>query len=567
MCGAQKLIRIIALVAALAGLGLAAPTHADNRIALVIGNASYQNAPPLPNPQNDATDVAAALGDLGFKTRLIIDGTKRQMDIAIAQFARDAKGADASLFYFAGHGMQFGGRNYVVPVDAVLQDEISVNYELMSIDELKGALENSHGVKIVVLNSCRDNPLADKLARSMSRTQRDIPIMRGFAPSERTNGMIVAYATQADQTARDGSGRNSPFSAAFLKELQTPRLEVGTFFRRVQEDVYKVTGGDQSPELSISLVPEYYLNLNETDRTTWERIRDKADEAALRDFLARYPDSFFASDARARLELLKQPPTDVNADALKKAADDAKSEAERLKREQAASDAALAEIKTRMQELEAQLVREKADKTKADQDAKAQQDAMKALKDKVADLQKQADTARSDAEDAAKRAAEAAKKAQDAALPTPPAAPSATLTPNPPTPDAAVVDLGAVRAELRRLDCFKGGDSEWRAPDLQAGLALYARYANLAATPSEPTPTLLLDLKQRKSGLCLPSCTPTQTRVGGVCVTKTCGEHEILSKTGACVAKPPRPIASKHPSTAPVSGGHCFVFNGSQFCE
>jgi hypothetical protein len=302
---------LLALVVA-ALLGDVVGARADTRIALVIGNGRYQSTAPLANPGNDATDVAAALGRLGFDARLVLDASRREMDRAIGQFARDAKGADSALIYFAGHGMQFEGRNYVVPVDAELQDDISVRYELTAVDDLKAALENSRGVKILVLDSCRDNPLATKLARSLSVTHRDATEARGLAPFKQPNGIVVAYATQADQTAEDGSGRNSPFSAAFLKELQTPRLEVAALFRKIQEDVYRSTNGEQWPELSISLVPEYYLNQEDTDQTVWARIREKPDSAALHDFLARFPGSFYAPDAAARLELITRPQQPAN---------------------------------------------------------------------------------------------------------------------------------------------------------------------------------------------------------------------------------------------------------------
>ena len=116
--------------------------------------------------------------------------------------------------------------------------------------------------------------------------------------------MIVAYATQADNVAHDGNGRNSPFSEAFIKELREPGIEVGTLFRRVGADVFASTGGAQAPELSITMVPEYYLNASETDKSVWARIRSNDDPEALRTFLVRFPDSFFAPDAKARLQIL-----------------------------------------------------------------------------------------------------------------------------------------------------------------------------------------------------------------------------------------------------------------------
>jgi hypothetical protein len=296
--------RLLAIILQTVGIFIVSSAYSDVRVALVIGNARYSNAPALGNPANDASDVSAALTHLGFKTNLLVDGSKREMDRAVEQFARDARGANIVLFFFAGHGMQFQQHNYILPVDAELKDEISVRYELTAIDDITSALQDSRAVKVLLLDSCRDNPLADKLARSAHLALRDAHVLKGLAPFERTSGMIVAYATQSGQTARDGNGRNSPFTAALLKELRTPRLEIGTFFRRVQADVVDATEGLQEPELSISLVPEYYINQEDSDETIWARIREDSNPAALRDFLARFPHSFFAKDAAVQLELL-----------------------------------------------------------------------------------------------------------------------------------------------------------------------------------------------------------------------------------------------------------------------
>ncbi len=305
MFRALYLVQSIAVVLlAAAGSVLVTPAFGDARVALVIGNSHYSNAPALGNPANDASDISAALRNLGFKTNLLVDATKRETDRAVEQFARDVRSADVALFFFAGHGMQFQLRNYILPVDAELKDEISVRYELTAIDDITSAFQNTRGIKVLLLDSCRDNPLADKLARSVRVSSRDAQVVKGFAPFERTSGMIVVYATQSGQTAHDGSGRNSPFTAALLKELRMPGLEIGTLFRRVQSDVVDATDGLQEPELSISLVPEYYINQEDTDQTIWARIREGSDAAALRDFLVKFPHSFFAKDAAVKLELL-----------------------------------------------------------------------------------------------------------------------------------------------------------------------------------------------------------------------------------------------------------------------
>lgn len=278
---------------------------------------------------------------VGFQVTLKTDLAKRQMEQAVAQFARDGRGADAALFYYAGHGMQFEGRNFIMPVDAELQDEVSLRYEMTSIDDVKAALQLSTGVKIMVLDACRANPLADKFVRSISVTTRDIPKVQGYARPEKSQGMIVVYATQADAVAEDGGGRNSPFSAAFLEEIKEPGLEVGTMFRRIGADVYTSTNGRQSPELSISMVPEYYLNQSETDQTIWARIRSRADVSTLTEFLSRYPNSFYAPDARALMDLLEREASEkADREAAARELQQRETEAARLQQEQAKSERA-----------------------------------------------------------------------------------------------------------------------------------------------------------------------------------------------------------------------------------
>jgi uncharacterized caspase-like protein len=362
------------------------PCFADKRVALVIGNSKYENTPALANPANDATDVAQALTAIGFQVTLKLDAEKRQMDQATAQFAREASNADAVLFYYAGHGMQFQGRNFLMPVDAELQDEISLRYEMTAIDDVKAALEQSSGVKIMVLDACRSNPLAAKLVRSISVATRDVPNVQGYARPERTRGMIIVYATQADDVANDGVGRNSPFSTAFLKEIKEPGIEIGTMFRRIGGDVYQATNGQQSPELSISLVSEYYLNQAETDQAVWARIRARADADAIREFLGRHPESFYAPDARARLELLDRE-TREKADRLTEKQKQVASamEAEHAQEQELAAKRAAAEagispvpapVAPEVEAVRAQLAKPTA--ARADKDAEVQADGLAA---------------------------------------------------------------------------------------------------------------------------------------------------------------------------------------------
>lgn len=649
------LIFLCAFIAA--SLAQLAPSMADKRVALVIGNSNYKHTPALANPANDATDVAQALTAIGFDVTLKLDVEKRQMDQVVAQFARAATSADAALFYYAGHGMQFQGRNFLMPVDAELQDEISLRYEMTGIDDIKAALERSQGVKIMVLNSCRNNPLAEKLVRSITVSTRDIPQVQGYARPDKTRGMIIVYATQADDVANDGLGRNSPFSAAFLKEIREPGLEVGVMFRRIGGDVYQATNGRQSPELSISMVPEYYLNQAETDQSIWARIRVNADAATIQEFLQRYPNSFYAPDARARLDLLEREAREkAEAEAEAQRRQGSAAETARLKEEQAARERAAAEARAHEQDLAAKLAAAEAERQKlavelaqresaqaaAEARSRAQLDqaekereqreaslraeiekekatasqlekdrllrdaldkdrAKQAADDQVADernrvskqdaeraLQAEADRAQALKADIAQleqQAAQAkalalaeAQKAEDAKKAASAAEASKAASATPGAASAAASELSAdqlalvtpIRSELRRVGCFNGGEGNWSSTEMRLGVARYARYAKLAAPPEAPDAALLDGLKGQHERVCPPECSAREVVADGRCVAKACARGEILARNGACVARPaaPRVAAAREAVKAPAAAkGHCFSFNGNQYCE
>jgi hypothetical protein len=316
-----RLLAVIFIVSTGIGL-LGAQAHAaEIRVALVIGNGAYQNAPPLPNPRNDATDVAAAFKQLGFETILATDLDKNGMDDAAIPFARAARVADVAMFYYSGHAMQFGGVNYLAPIDAKLKDEDDLR-RMFRVDDVVADLQQAKNLRILVLDSCRDNPLADELRRSIGAT-RSLPLLRGLAKTDAL-GMIVAYATQAGRTAEDGDGRNSPYTAAFLKNIDAPE-EIGTIFRRVSADVYETTKHNQLPELSLSLIGEFYLEGNiemaikqhpspapqlgpplHPAAKAWTATQNTTSVAVLEEFIRQFGDTIYGGMARARLEELKK---------------------------------------------------------------------------------------------------------------------------------------------------------------------------------------------------------------------------------------------------------------------
>jgi uncharacterized caspase-like protein len=299
---------------------VAAPALADNRVALVIGNGAYAHAPHLPNPSHDAEDVAAALKRTGFDTILGIDLDQAGMQNAAIRFARAARNADVAVFYYSGHAMQYAGVNYLVPVDAELRDEPDLR-RMARVDEILADLQQAKNLRILVLDSCRDNPLADELKRSIGTT-RSASIARGLAKMESPDGTIISYSTQAGRTAEDGSARNSPYTTAFLQHIED-KDDIATVFHRIGAGVYQTTQGKQVPELSLSFFGEFYLNGKlqvavspSANSTTvdpcaaaddhWKSAEAIGSIAAYEDHLARFSNCAFAGLARARIDSLKE---------------------------------------------------------------------------------------------------------------------------------------------------------------------------------------------------------------------------------------------------------------------
>ena len=387
--------------------GAVAAETGERRVALVIGNSAYRAAPALPNPGNDAQDVAAALRAVGFEVIEGRDLDRRGMGEALGRFARAAVDADAALFYYAGHGLQFRGENFLLPVDSAPNDEFGIPYETTRVADVIDALQNAKGVRLLILDACRNNPLADRIA-SAGRS-RDTSIGRGLARIAQTRGMVIAYATQANDVAADGKGRNSPFSAALVEQLAEPGLEVGQLFRRVAAGVNQRTGGRQTPELSISLLGDFYFNRSETDQQAWAKLRGSQDGPALRDFLTRFPKSYLADAARARIETVERAQRE---EALRRQL--ATYEEERRKAAAAAESARQAEaarLAAARAEQDKLAAAQAEQRRKAEEDAARQQaEQRRKLDERLAQLE--ADNRKAQAELAA-RADDQARRARD----------------------------------------------------------------------------------------------------------------------------------------------------------
>ena len=250
---------VLALVVLLALGAWLAPSAASaaGRVALVVGNGVYGEIGTLPNPGNDAADVAAALGRLGFGVTTVRDADRAGLTAALRAFARQSAGADVSLVFYAGHGLEVDGVNYLVPVDARLERDTDVRFETVALYDVLASTVGA-SLRVVILDACRNNPLS----RSMQRTGAARSVSRGsFGELNEAllgDETLVAYAAAAGTTAADGTGRNSPYTSALLAYLERP-LEIGILFRQVRAQVLATTNGEQRPHEYQSLLGEHYL--------------------------------------------------------------------------------------------------------------------------------------------------------------------------------------------------------------------------------------------------------------------------------------------------------------------
>ena len=251
------------LAAPLAGLAvLLAPgmAAAQSRVALVIGNGTYEHISDLPNPSNDAADVGAALERLGFHVTPVIDADVDTLIDELEAFRRRSANADVALVFYAGHGIEVSGTNYLIPVDAELARERSVAREAVSVHEV---LRDTAGarLRLVILDACRNNPFAERMAPTDGYERQ---MVRGLAPVAvpppvNSEEVLVALSAAPGEVAEDGVGRNSPFAKGLLTHLEEPGLELGLLFRRVTAAVVDETAQRQRPWVNASLMREHYL--------------------------------------------------------------------------------------------------------------------------------------------------------------------------------------------------------------------------------------------------------------------------------------------------------------------
>lgn len=290
----------------------ALPAIALERVALVVGNGQYDRASNvLINPPNDARAIAAKLEGLGVQVITAIDQDFAGMRRSLSAFGRALKDADAGIFYYAGHGMEYDGTNYLFPIDARLNTESDVHLDLISVDQVLQVMESEVATRLVFLDACRDNPMARSFNRdsSLSRSSGS----GGLASVQASVGTFIAYATAPGQIAADGRGNNSPFTTAMLDQLDVPGLEISQLMRRVRNAVLDMTNDMQVPWESSSLRGSPFIfNQQEPkpsvqqgdDIATWMTIEKSDNPQDFRQFLEQFPNSSLSGFIRSRLNEL-----------------------------------------------------------------------------------------------------------------------------------------------------------------------------------------------------------------------------------------------------------------------
>src|SRR5438093_1967480 len=386
MSGSQQLCRWA--LAAAAFLLASGPAFAEKRVALVLGNSNYQNVAPLANPVNDSSKIAATLKDAGFD---VVDSRRdlpaAETRRALRDFADRARDADIAVVYYAGHGIEVDGGNYLIPVDARLERDTDIYDEGLSLDRILIAIEPAKKLRLVILDACRDNPFA----RTMKRTIASRAIGQGLAKVEPTSpNVLIAYSAKAGSTAADGDGTNSPFTSALSHHLTKPGLDVRRAFGFVRDEVLKITGNKQEPFVygslggeDVPLVPAPVRpapaaaapatpapSAQAEARRDYELALQIGNKSALNAFLVQYPDGFYASLAKLQLDKIAAEETRVAATEKARLAEQ---ERARLAAEGAQkSQQAKAEAEAKAAE-QARIAAEKAKQVAQDQAAAAEQ--------------------------------------------------------------------------------------------------------------------------------------------------------------------------------------------------
>jgi uncharacterized caspase-like protein len=546
---AGKLYRFL-LAAAL--LLVCQPAFAEKRVALVIGNSAYKNVAQLQNPVNDGAVIAQTLKNAGF------DVVDSRHDMAAAEtrralrdFADQARDADIALVYYAGHGMEVDGTNYLIPVDAKLERDTDVYDEAFSLDRVLLAIEPAKRLRLVILDACRDNPFT----KSMKRTLATRAIGQGLAKIEPTSpNMLIAYSAKAGSTAADGDASNSPFTIALSKHLTRPGLDVRRAFGFVRDDVLKTTSNRQEPFVygslggdDVPLVPAKLttpsasapaVNPQAEMRRDYELALQVGNKDALSAFLAQYSDGYYANLARIQLNKLAAEEARVAATEKARLAEQERARlaaegAQKAQQLRAEADAKAAE--------QARIAAEKAKQVAQEKAAESERKRV-ATETNVADKPSEKIASLNAGVDRVLGGSSATDKPQgDKAQADQPQGDKTTVASLSAEPSQAEVAKPApadiaksVQTELRRVGCLTGAaDGEWSAAS-QRSMTLFNRHAGTRLDVKLASLDALQTIKLKTARVCPLVCQHGYEADGDRCSRIVCSEGSFLNDDNEC---------------------------------
>ena len=543
---------------------------AGKRVALIVGNSTYQNVPQLPNPSRDASAVAKMFKDAGFDSVDVeLNVGNLEFKRSIRKFETMADQADIAVVYYAGHGLEIGGTNYLIPTDARLASDRDADDEAITLERLVSSTDGARRLRLVILDACRDNPFVTTMRRE--RVVANRAVASGLGKVEPTStDTLIAYAAKAGSTADDGDGQHSPFTSALLKNLTVPGLDVRLAFGRVRDEVLKSTGNRQEPFVygslggeTMALVPQIAkpVDSDAEARVDYELTAQIGTREAWDSFLASHPTGLYANLARAQNSKL------MAAQQSHARADDARREAEQ--------QAALKAEELRRQ-LEAQSTRQTAEAgQKPSEQAKKE---LEEAKKQVELAQQQAEAARQQVEEAKRQAiAEAQLQVEQARRTAREEAEKvASLTPGqtipqapPPSSQLGQADITRLlQAHLKRVGCNTGNvDGNWDDSSRKA-LDLFNKNARTEFDTRLASLDALDAVRGKSDRVCPLICAKGQRAEGDRCIQIGCSSGTFLNSAGSCEKRrepaPRARTARRYPAHQPSmpqpqsgSGGAC----------
>lgn len=511
--------------------------QAERRVALVMGNSTYKSVAKLTNPANDATLIGDMLKKAGFDavdTKLDLNAV--EMRRALRDFGDKTRDAEVAVIYYAGHGIELDGTNYLIPTDATLERDSDVLDETIALDRALFAVDPAKKLRLIILDACRDNPFA----KTMKRTIASRGVGRGLAKIEPTSpNTMIAFAAKAGSTASDGDAKNSPFASALVERLPTPGMDLGKAFRFARDDVLKKTGNKQEPYVYGSLggddVPLVAVkpaatgpqaNPQDAVRRDYELALQLGTRDGWTAFLSQHPDGFYANLAKGQLN--KIAAEEIRAIAADRARQ-AEEEKVRLAAEKAKKterDKAIAAAKA------AEDARVAAEKTKQIEEARAaaaeqrrKEAEAKVLTDKQATEKALAEKTVSDKATGELAAKQADKKAQDREEKV------AALTSGSPSLQETVKLL---QSELRRVGCLAtAANSDWNATS-QRSLSQFNKYAGTKLDVQFASLEAIDAIKTKPGRVCPLICERGFKAGGDACVKIVCPAGYRINRDNEC---------------------------------